>query len=83
MKQEILSKLVKECTKEYTWRCDRRGNVHDITFDHNKFADMVVNLCLKELKELPCGYRDYRDRIEDGFRWAAVAEIEYKLGVNQ
>lgn len=83
MKKEILENLIKECTKKYTWWCDRRGNVHESTFDHNKFADMVVNLCLKELKELPCGYKDYRDQIEDRFRYAAISEIEYKLGVNQ
>lgn len=83
MKQEILSKLVKECTKEYTWWCDRRGNVHESVFDHNKFADMVVNLCLAELKELPCGYRDYRSQIEDSFRQDAIFQIEDKLGVNK
>lgn len=52
-------------------------------FDHEKFAQLIVQECISTVEGLAPGYKDYRDQIEDAFRRDCVAEIKHKFGVEQ
>jgi hypothetical protein len=52
-------------------------------FDHEKFAQLIVQECIGTVEGMSPGYRDYRDQIEDAFRRDCVAEIKHKFGVEE
>ena len=45
------------------------------SFDIEKFSMLIIQDCLNIIEELPPGYRDYRDQIEDAFRRDCLLEI--------
>lgn len=50
-------------------------------FDHEKFAELIVQECVSIVEGLSPGYKDYRDQIEDAFRRDCVEEIKHHFGV--
>ena len=48
-----------------------------------KFAELIVRECTDIIENLPPGYRDYRDQIEDAFRIASIVEIKQRFGVRE
>jgi hypothetical protein len=52
-------------------------------FDHEKFAELIVNQCVSIVEGMEPGYKDYRDQIEDAFRRDCVAEIKHQFGIEQ
>lgn len=46
-----------------------------------KFTELIVRECIDIIEELPPGYKDYRDQIEDAFRIASIIEIKQRFGV--
>ena len=54
-----------------------------LNFDHEKFAELVVQECIGIVENLPAGYKDYRDQIEDAFRRDCVVELKDHFGVNE
>jgi len=47
------------------------------------FAQLIVAECTDIIENLPPGYRDYRDQIEDAFRIASIVEIKQRFGVEE
>jgi hypothetical protein len=48
-----------------------------------KFAQLLIQDCLNIVEELPPGYRDYRDQIEDAFRRDCIESIKERFGVKE
>ena len=48
-----------------------------------EFAELIIQECIGVVQNLPAGYKDYRDQIEDAFRNDAVAEIKHKFGIEE
>lgn len=48
-----------------------------------KFAELLIQDCLNIVEELPPGYRDYRDQIEDAFRRDCIESIKERFGVKE
>ena len=46
-----------------------------------KFAKLIVGECVDIVENLPPGYIDYRNQIEDAFRRDCVAKLREKFGV--
>ena len=46
-----------------------------------KFAKYVVRECTHIVENLPPGYIDYRNQIEDAFRRDCIAKIQERFGV--
>jgi hypothetical protein len=51
------------------------------SFDIEKFSMLIIQDCLNIVEELPPGYRDYRDQIEDAFRRDCLHEIRQNFGI--
>ena len=51
--------------------------------DAEKFAELLIAECVKIVEELPPGYIDYRNQIEDAFRRDCVLAIKEKFGVER
>ena len=54
-------------------------------YDHEleKFAELIVKECINVVQNLPPGYADYRNQIEDAFRRDCVAMIRKSFGVEE
>lgn len=48
-----------------------------------KFAQLIVRQCIGIVENLPAGYKDYRDQIEDAFRRDCITELKDHFGVNE
>ena len=48
-----------------------------------KFAELLIAECVKIVEELPPGYIDYRNQIEDAFRRDCIAKIQERFGVEE
>ena len=48
-----------------------------------KFAQLLIQDCLNIVEELPPGYQDYRDQIEDAFRRYCLESIKERFGVKE
>ena len=48
-----------------------------------KFAQLLIQDCLNIVEELPPGYQDYRDQIEDAFRADCLYEIRQHFGIGE
>ena len=48
-----------------------------------KFAQLLIQDCLNIVEELPPGYKDYRDQIEDAFRRDCIESIKERFGVKE
>ena len=81
MNQELLSELIAQCTTESTEYFDGRGNCTTSLFDKEKFASLIVDLCIDLVAVTPNGYKDYRNQIEDSFRQDVISSIKYNFGV--
>ena len=46
-----------------------------------RFAELIVRGCVDIVGNLPSGYKDYRDQIEDSFRQACIEQIKEHFGV--
>ena len=46
-----------------------------------KFAKLIVGECVQIVENLPPGYIDYRNQIEDAFRRDCVGKIQETFGV--
>lgn len=46
-----------------------------------KFAELIVQECIRVVDKLPPGYKDYRDQIEDVFRRDCIATMREHFGV--
>lgn len=46
-----------------------------------KFAELIIQECISTVENLPPGYKDYRDQIEDAFRRDCVAKLKEQFGV--
>ena len=46
-----------------------------------KFAELIIQECIGIVQNVPPGYKDYRDQIEDAFRADAIQEIKYHFGI--
>jgi hypothetical protein len=65
---ERIKELALECYNPYS------------NFDHEKFAELIVQECVNIVEGLSPGYKDYRDQIEDAFRRDCVEEIKHQFG---
>ena len=45
------------------------------------YSRLVVKECIKQIKQVPNGYSDYRNQIEDGMRDACVEAVNEHFGV--
>jgi len=52
-------------------------------FDRNKFAELIVRECIKIVEDVPPGYQDYRNQIEDSFRSYCIDSIKASFGIDQ
>ena len=48
-----------------------------------KFAELIVQECIGIVENLPAGYKDYRDQIEDAFRRDCITKLKDHFGVNE
>lgn len=48
-----------------------------------KFAELIIKECLHTIENLPPGYQDYRNQIEDAFRRDCVEQIQKHFGVEE
>lgn len=48
-----------------------------------KFAQLLIQDCLNIVEELPPGYQDYRNQIEDAFRRDCIESIKERFGVKE
>lgn len=55
----------------------------EIRFSPEKFAELLIAECVKIVEELPPGYIDYRNQIEDAFRRDCIAKIQERFGVEE
>ena len=46
-----------------------------------KFSSLIVKECITIIENLPTGYKDYRDQIEDAFRRDCIEEIKQQFGL--
>ena len=56
------------------------GHISDWT---EKFAELIVKECIGIVENLPAGYKDYRDQIEDALRRDCVAKLKQQFGVEE
>ena len=49
--------------------------------DKEEFAEFIVQQCINLVKNLPPGYKDYRNQIEDSFRIDCIEKIEQYFGI--
>lgn len=70
---------------EIAEQCGFRSNpnIYDRnqSFDIEKFAQLIVKECAMVVENLPPGYKDYRDQIEDAFRRDCLESIKSHFGV--
>jgi hypothetical protein len=48
-----------------------------------RFAELIVNQCIKAVEDTPLGYGDYRDQILQSMRNSCVESIKYEFGVEE
>ena len=80
---ERIRELADQATEKFTTYFDGRGNVTETYFDKEKFAELIVRECINVVQNLPPGYADYRNQIEDAFRRDCVAMIRESFGVEE
>lgn len=51
--------------------------------NHMKFAELIIRECISIVENLPAGYKDYRNQIEDAFRRDCITELKAHFGVNE
>lgn len=49
--------------------------------DKEEFAELIVRQCIYLVENLPPGYKDYRNQIEDSFRIDCIEKIEQYFGI--
>ena len=50
-------------------------------FNKEKFAELIVRECISVLQNVPNGYSDYRNQIEDADRRYCISHIKEHFGV--
>ena len=60
------------------------------TFNHTwfqlytkRFAELIVQECVKSVQETPAGYQDYRSQIEEAMRDYCASSIKEHFGVEE
>jgi len=75
-----------ERIKELAEQCGFKSNpdIYDRnqSFDIPKFAELIVQECIRIVENVSPGYEDYRNQIEDAFRIDCVEEIKQSFGVS-
>lgn len=69
---ERIKELEKQCWNHQTWQLDAA-----------KFAELIIKDCLSIVENLPSGYIDYRNQIEDAFRRDCVEKMKRHFGVEE
>jgi hypothetical protein len=46
-----------------------------------KFAELIVRECMNVVENVPYGYSDYRNQIEDSFRLYCIENLKQHFGV--
>jgi hypothetical protein len=45
------------------------------------FAELIIEECIKQINQVPNGYKDYRNQIEDSMRDACVEALKEHFGM--
>lgn len=48
-----------------------------------RFAELIVQECVKSVQETPAGYQDYRSQIEEAMRDYCASSIKEHFGVEE
>ena len=48
-----------------------------------KFAELIVKECIGIVENMPAGYKDYRNQIEDAFRRDCITKFKEHFGVEE
>jgi len=76
---ERIKELEKQCWNHRVNGVLVDGHLH---FDAQKFAELIVQECIRIVENVSPGYEDYRNQIEDAFRRDCVEEIKQSFGVS-
>ena len=47
-----------------------------------KLIELLIKECTNVVEQLPAGYQDYRNQIEDAFRRDCISKMKEHFGVN-
>lgn len=72
--------------EEHKTNCIKNGrdpsmshaNALNMTFE--KFAELLIERCVKAVENTPLGYGDYRDQILESMRDSCVESIKHEFG---
>ncbi len=57
--------------------------LNPVHFDHEKFALLIVRECINIVDNLPNGYKDYRNTIENEFREDCINTMKKHFGIEE
>lgn len=51
--------------------------------DKQEFAELIVRECMNIVENVPYGYSDYRNQIEESFRLYCIEDLRQHFGVEE
>ena len=78
-----MNERIKELEKQSYITFKDENSFDCLVFSKEKFAELLIWECISLVENLPPGYKDYRNQIEDSFRTACVEKIEQYFGVKE
>jgi len=77
---ELAEQAEEYASKEYSSR--KMGYDRDYYFE-KKFAELIIQECIKAVDETPLGYGDYRDQILESMRNSCAKSIKNHFEVEE